>query len=64
MNSQFLVATHSPILMAYPDVLIFQIGEEGPLQAVDYKETPHYRVTRDFLNMPDAMLKILLARDD
>lgn len=50
--------------MAYPDVLIFQIGEEGPLQAVDYKETPHYRVTRDFLNMPDAMLKILLARDD
>jgi hypothetical protein len=44
--------------------LIFQIGEDGTLQAVDYKETPHNRVTRDFLNTPDAMLKILLARDD
>jgi predicted ATPase len=63
-NSQFLIATHSPILLAYPDAQIFQIAEDGSLEAVDYKDTAHYRVTRDFLNKPEAMLKILLARDD
>lgn len=63
-NSQFVIATHSPILMAYPDALIFRIAADGSLEAVDYKETEHYRVTRDFLNKPEAMLKILLARDE
>lgn len=63
-NSQFVIATHSPILMAYPDALIFGIAADGSLEAVDYKETEHYRVTLDFLNKPEAMLKILLARDD
>lgn len=62
-NSQFIIATHSPILMAYPDALIFCVGADGSLEAIDYKDTEHYRVTRDFLNKPDALLKILLARD-
>lgn len=62
-NSQFVIATHSPILMSYPDALIFQIGEDGSIAAVDYKDTAHYRVTRDFLNKPEAMLKVLLQRD-
>ncbi|HAH10593.1 MAG TPA: AAA family ATPase [Alphaproteobacteria bacterium] len=62
-NSQFVIATHSPILLAYPDAEIFQIAQDGRLELVDYKETAHYRVTRDFLNKPEAMLKILLATD-
>lgn len=62
-NSQFIIATHSPILMSYPDALIFQISEAGELQAVDYKDTAHYRVTRDFLNKPETMLRVLLARE-
>jgi predicted ATPase len=61
-NSQFIIATHSPILMSYPDAHIFQIQDDGALEAVDYKDTAHYRVTRDFLNKPEAMLKVLLDR--
>lgn len=48
-RSQFIVATHSPILMAYPGALIYLLTEEG-IETVAYEETEHYRVTRDFLN--------------
>ena len=58
-NSQFIIATHSPIILSYPNAKIYQLGESG-LTCIEYKETEHYRVTRDFLNRPDKMLKILL----
>lgn len=58
-NSQFIIATHSPIILSYPNAKIYQLEESG-LQCVEYEETEHYRVTRDFLNRPDKMLKILL----
>lgn len=58
-NSQFIIATHSPILLSYPNATIYQLEESG-LQCVEYEETEHYRVTRDFLNHPERMLKILL----
>ena len=60
-NSQFIIATHSPILMAYPDAWIYQVSNKG-LDRIDYKDTEHYQVTRDFLNRPDTMLDILLDR--
>lgn len=59
-GSQFVIATHSPILMAYPQADIYQITENG-LSKTSYTETEHYRVTRDFLNRPDKTLAILLA---
>lgn len=58
-NSQFIIATHSPILMTYPDAWIYACTADG-LQRVKYEETEHYRVTRDFLANPERMLKILL----
>jgi predicted ATPase len=58
-GAQFIIATHSPILLAYPDALIYQMTSEG-MEAVPYTETEHYRVTRDFLNRPDKMLGLLL----
>jgi predicted ATPase len=61
-KAQFIIATHSPILMAYPDAWIYQIGPKG-LDRVEYKDTEHYQVTRDFLNRPDMMLNVLLERD-
>ena len=61
-KSQFIIATHSPILMAYPDAWIYQIGPKG-LDRVAYEDTEHYQVTRDFLNRPEMMLDILLDRD-
>jgi predicted ATPase len=59
-QSQFIVATHSPILMAYPNAEIFLI-EDGRIRSVAYEDTEHYQVTRDFLNHHQAMLRELLA---
>lgn len=56
-NSQFIIATHSPILMAYPNARIWLL--DGGLRAVDYEQTEHYQVTRRFLEAPERMLKIL-----
>ena len=61
-RSQFLIATHSPILLAYPNATIYHCGPSG-LQPMRYEETEHYRVTRDFLNRYPAMLRVLLDRD-
>ncbi|WP_341678283.1 AAA family ATPase [Niveibacterium sp. SC-1] len=62
-ESQFLIATHSPILMAYPDAWIYECGAGG-LRRVAYEDTEHYQVTRDFLSHPQRMLAILLADPD
>jgi predicted ATPase len=58
-ESQFIIATHSPILMAYPDAWIYQFGPQG-LKRVAYQETDHFSVTRSFLNNHRAMLDHLL----
>jgi predicted ATPase len=60
-NSQFIIATHSPILMAYPDALILHCGPTG-LQPIRYEDTEHFRITRDFLLHRDKMLDILMER--
>jgi predicted ATPase len=60
-GSQFLIATHSPILMAYPDAAILMF-ENGPPRWIDYRDTEHYGVTRTFLNDTERMLDILLDR--
>jgi predicted ATPase len=59
-NSQFIIATHSPIIMAYPDSVIYHLSEDG-ISRVEYTETEHYNITRDFLNNPQRMLHTLLA---
>ena len=58
-NSQLLIATHSPILMAYPDSCILELSEKG-IARVDYKQTAHYRTTREFLENPERMVHYLL----
>jgi predicted ATPase len=57
---QFLIATHSPILMAYPRAAIYLLADAAP-RLVDYQDTEHYTVTRNFLNRTERMLDILLA---
>ncbi|MBB3180633.1 AAA family ATPase [Variovorax sp. Sphag1AA] len=59
-GSQFIIATHSPILMAYPEASIFQFDSNG-ISQVAYEDTEHFQVTRDFLADPQRMLRILLA---
>jgi predicted ATPase len=58
-KSQFVIATHSPILMAYPDAWIYQIGKRG-LERVEYEETDHYLVARRFLADPRGQMQALL----
>ena len=59
-GAQFIVATHSPILMAYPDALIYQLGPRG-IQRVAYEDTEHYQLTRDFLNGRERFFKHLFG---
>jgi predicted ATPase len=58
---QFVVATHSPILLALPGALILQIDEDGTLAPTDYDEADPVRLTRAFLGDPDRLLRDLLA---
>ena len=59
-ESQFIIATHSPIIMAYPDSTIYQFGGSG-IREIEYRDTEHFRVTRAFLESPERMLKQLLT---
>lgn len=59
-NAQFIIATHSPILMAYPGATILSF-DDGEIQPVAYDDLEHVVITRNFLNNPDAYLKYLMA---
>lgn len=58
-HSQFIIATHSPILMAYPNAWIYEITADG-LRRVSYEQTEHYIVAKRFLNDSKRQLEILL----
>ena len=58
-GAQFIISTHSPILMTMPDSDIIQITDEG-LKHVNYRETEHYQITLSYLQNPDRMLRELL----
>jgi predicted ATPase len=57
-GGQIVMATHSPILLAVPGATILSFDHE-PLRAVGYEELDHVRLTRDFLNDPQAFLRHL-----
>lgn len=59
-QSQLIIATHSPILMAYPGAHIFQL-DKGGLSPVEYRQTECYQLTRRFLENPEKMLRYLLS---
>ncbi|MNO59108.1 DNA replication and repair protein RecF [compost metagenome] len=58
-QSQFIISTHSPILMAYPDSAIYQLTPEG-IQEVTLEETDHYVIMKEFVNNRERMLGELL----
>jgi predicted ATPase len=57
--SQFIIATHSPILLAYPEATIFSL-DGGAVESIRYEDTEHYQVTRRFLEDHQGMLRRLL----
>lgn len=60
-NSQFIIATHSPILMAYPGATIYQLDKQG-IKTVNYRDTEHYRLTLDFLQSGEVFLKKMFSQ--
>jgi predicted ATPase len=62
-ESQFIIATHSPILMAYPNAKILLLNNHG-ITEVAYEQTEHYTVTKEFLNNHALMLRYLLDDGD
>lgn len=57
-RSQFIIATHSPIIMAFPGADIIQFSEKG-MERVSYRETESYRITKQFMDDPERMIKYL-----
>ena len=60
-DSRFIIATHSPILMAYPDACIYACTADGPAP-IAYEDTEHFPVTRDYLANPTRMLRVRMER--
>lgn len=57
-NAQFIIATHSPILMAIPGATIISF-DENPIKEVNYNDLEHVNITKDFLNNPEGYLRYL-----
>jgi predicted ATPase len=62
-QAQFIISTHSPILMAFPGAQIFQL-DGGKIHPAVYEDLEHVRLTRDFLNNPQSYLRRLEAEDE
>lgn len=60
--AQFIIATHSPILLTLPGATVLSI-EEGKLKQVSYRDTEHFQLTRDFLNAPERFHRYLFRGD-
>jgi predicted ATPase len=59
-HAQFLISTHSPIILSYPGAVLLSLDGDG-IREIAYHDTEHYRVTRDFLNAPERFFKHLFA---
>jgi predicted ATPase len=50
-HAQFIIATHSPILLACPEARILNF-DASPVKPIDYERTGHYRIYKDFMADP------------
>lgn len=62
-NSQFIIATHSPILLGYPDATIYELDENG-LREIEYEESQPYQITNRFMKDRHRMLDYLLSDEE
>ena len=60
-NSQFIIATHSPILIAYPDAQIYNL--DSGIERIEYAETEQYKLTKNFLDNPNIFIERLFDSD-
>lgn len=62
-SAQFVIASHSPMLLAFPGATVLSL-EGGRIEAVDYRETDHFRLMKDFLDSPERFFRHLFAETD
>jgi predicted ATPase len=55
-HAQFVIASHSPILLAYPGATIYSF-DSSPVKPISYRQTEYYQIYKDFLNNPDKYLE-------
>jgi predicted ATPase len=60
-DAQFIIATHSPILLACPDATIYSFDHQ-PVERIGFDDSEHVRLTRDFLGDPERYLRRLRGR--
>ncbi|HZY38051.1 MAG TPA: AAA family ATPase [Mucilaginibacter sp.] len=58
-RAQFIIATHSPMLICYPGATIYQFDEIG-VNETTYQETEHFTLTKSFLDNPELYLRHLM----
>ena len=61
-HAQFLIATHSPIILSYPGATLFSL-DGNEIAQIDYRDTKHFQITRDFLSSPERFFKHLFKDD-
>ena len=57
-RAQFIIATHSPMLICYPGASIYQFNDQGVTET-SYEQTEHYMLTKSFLDNPQLYLRHL-----
>jgi len=61
-EAQFIIATHSPILLGYPNATIYSF-DQGEIESIRYEDTIHYIVTKRFLDAPQTILRELFDEE-
>lgn len=59
-GAQFILATHSPLLLAFPNARLYSFDGDG-VEPISWQDTEHVRLTRDFLADPERYLRNLRA---
>jgi len=62
-KAQFIIATHSPILLGFPDATIYSF-DSAPIEKINYEDTDHYQITKGFLNRTDKFLEELFREEE
>ncbi|MBE6881601.1 MAG: ABC transporter ATP-binding protein [Ruminococcaceae bacterium] len=62
-DSQFIIATHSPMIMAFPGARVYEFSEEG-IEEKDYRETEHFQLMKSFMQNPDRMMRYILENEE
>ena len=57
-GSQFIISTHSPILVAYPNAKVYELREDA-VECIDYRECAAFNLMKQFVNNPDRMVRYL-----